>query len=83
MSSVEDLQTRLPESESVADQQRSVVDAIQGQKKSKKEAINRKTFSERAMQGLEIAILTVVVLCVVGLLNIPLVLYYTKEVRKR
>ena len=83
MSSVEDWQTRLPESESVADQRRSVVDAIQGQEKSKKEAINRKSFSERAMQGLEIAILTVVVLCVVGLLNIPLVLYYTKEVRKR
>ena len=83
MSSVENLQTSLSGSESVTDQQRSVVDTIQGQEKSKKKAINWKSFSERAMQGLEKAFLTVVVVCVVGLLSIPLVLYCTKQVRKR
>ena len=80
MSSVENLQTSLSESESVADQQRSVVVSIQEQDKSKKEAIKRKIFSERALRGLEIVILTLVVLCVVGLLCIPLVLYFAEKV---
>ena len=82
MSSVEDLQASLSEFESVADQQRSVVDTIRGQKQNKKEVNNRKILSERALRVIEILTLTFVVLCVVGLLSIPLILYFAEQVRK-
>ena len=80
MSSSENSQISMSKSDSVAEKGISAVDMIQGQDKSKKQANNRCILSERALQALEVAILTLVVVCVVGLLSLPSLLYFVKKV---
>ena len=73
-------QVCLSEFGSDAEQQRTAVGTVRAQVKSTKADVNRRLLSARAVRGLEVAILVAVVICVVGLLSLPSVLYYVKKV---
>ena len=60
--------------------QRSSVATPTEKSKEKFDRGRRYMLSERVMRGLEVATLTLVVVCVVGLLSIPSVLYFVKTV---
>ena len=80
LSSTENSQISMSKSDSVAEEGISAVETIHGPDKNKKQANNRCILSERALRGREVAILTLVVVCVVGLLSLPSLVYFVEKV---